>query len=106
MATYLIKREFELVRQEGDYADVSFVVPDVLELIEGSTAKFQVLASTGRVIINKDVTVNGQNISVVLEPADTKGKPGRHRWELQVTIDNKPYTIGRGNFEIKPEIIK
>lgn len=106
MASFLIKREFELVRQEGDYADVSFVVPDVLELVAGSTAKFQVSASTGRVMISKDMTVNGQNLSAVLDPADTKGKAGKHRWELQVIIDNKPYTIGRGNFEIKPESIK
>ena len=107
MATYLIAREITITRQEGDVADIVITVPAALSMT-ARTPVFQVRDTSNRAIINKTtpaITVQAQVINIPLLPADTKGKPGKHRWELQVTDTNGPVTIGRGNFEIIKEII-
>lgn len=109
MATYLIKREIQIARQEGDTADVVVVVPDVIDM-GNYQARFVVKDSSRRAVIDKKsvdgvLTVTGQTITIPLLVADTKGKAGKHRWELQLTNATEVITIGRGAFVIINEII-
>ena len=104
MATYLIEEEAVITRQEGDIADVEITVPSELPL-DGHGVTFQVKAAGGRVLINKKdttntLTITDQDIYIPLLPADTRGKDGVHRWELQVDTEDGPITIGRGDFRI------
>jgi len=106
MATYLIAQEIAITRQEGDLADVVFVVPDVLSMT-GKEATFKVNSDKYGSFIAKessagDITIVGQTITIPLLAADTKDKKGRHRWELEVT---GPITIGRGVFNVIKELI-
>ncbi len=108
MTTYKIKKEFTIQRQEGDHASVIFVVPDILSL-NGRTATFKVANSQRKIILSKTVgkglTISGQQISIPLLPADTKGHSGSHKWELELSSP-EIITIGKGSFIITPEIIK
>lgn len=110
MATYLIKKEYDITRQEGDTADVVIIVPDILDM-QDYQAQFAVKSNMGETIFDKKTaegtaTKTGQTITVPIAPADTKGKPGKYRWELQVTKINEVITIGRGVFLIVRELIK
>lgn len=102
MATYLIKNDFTITRQEGDIADIVFVVQDTL-LISGMTVKFQVFKSR-TVVIDKvsptTITVVGQTITIPLLQADTQDLKGTLTWELELTSTGKRITIGKGNFVI------
>ena len=107
MPTYLIKSEITITRQEGDVADVTITVPSVLDMTN-RTPRFQVRDAAGKRLIDKtvpDVVVTEQVIFVPLLPADTAGKPGKHRWELEVTDTNGPVTIGRGDFNVVKQLI-
>jgi hypothetical protein len=110
MATYLIKREITITRQEGDTADVVIVVPDVIDM-GNYEAHFSVKDNSRRTVMNKETGngtayVSGQTITIPLAATDTKNKPGKHRWELQLTNETEVITIGRGNFVIVNEIIR
>ena len=110
MATYLIKREITITRQEGDTADVVIVVPEVINM-ENYNARFAVKDNIGKTVFekkseNSEMTITGQTITIPLLVADTKKKAGKHRWELQITNENEVITIGRGFFVIVNEIIK
>lgn len=111
MSTFLVAREFPIVRQEGDNADIIFTVPIELSLAGTVTAKFQVKTTDSRLIFSKDttegITIDGQDITVELLPVDTKGKSGQFRWELEITKEATYgiVTIGKGNFKIVKEII-
>jgi hypothetical protein len=107
MPTYLIGKEIAITRQEGDVADIVVTVPDILSM-DGKTARFQVRDAGNRMIINKDQTgidIDGQIITIELQPADTSKKSGKYRWELEVADDDGPITIGRGNFDIVKTMI-
>lgn len=104
MATYLIANEIDITRQEGDTADIVFTVPVSMSL-SGATVIFQVLDNKGNVLIEKTPTPAGQNITVLLEPTDTKGHYGNKRWELEITKTGNIYTIGKGDFIIVKEQI-
>ena len=102
MTTYLIAREIPITRQEGDVADIVITVPAVLSLV-GKKVRFQVRDINGRVIMDKKdagLTIDGQVISIPLYPDDTTRRAGKHRWELEVSDDNGPITIGKGPFII------
>lgn len=111
MATYIIDREYQITRQEGDHADVVFEVPEALVLDGATEVIFQVRSADGKLYINKStelaggVTVAGQVIAIELVPEDTKRRAGAQKWELQVTVQGKVYTIGRGVFLIVNELI-
>jgi hypothetical protein len=111
MTTYIVAEEITITRQEGDHADVTIVVPASLSMVS-ATAKFQVNSAKGTLIFLKSsattgLDINAQTITVTILPADTKGKSGTHRWELEITNSaSKIITAGRGDFEIiKEEII-
>ena len=108
--TFLIGESLEIKRQEGDLASLEFGIPEVISLI-GRTIQFAVKtrSSPRQVIFRKegiDWEIDDQTIYTVIEPEDTRGHSGIHYWELQVTDANdKPISIGRGNFIITPELI-
>jgi hypothetical protein len=108
MAAYIIKSEIKITRQEGDDSEIVIIVPDILSL-NSSTAKFQVKSQCGLIFQRASgdgITINGQTISIILVPANTKGKSGKYRWELEITTGTgKIITIGRGDFVIEKELI-
>lgn len=111
MPTYLIKKEKPITRQEGDTAEVVVVVPDVIDM--GSyEVQFKVTDSSRRAVFSKSsgagtITVSGQTVTIPIAADDTKRKPGKHSWEMQIT-NNTPevITIGRGPFVIVGEMIR
>lgn len=101
-------RDIEILRQEGDTSDVSFIVPDALNLPVTTTAIFEVKDSKYNVIFTVDtaITITGQNIFIPLAPSDTKGYFGNFRWELQIKDTSFGIlTIGGGIFKIRKELI-
>jgi hypothetical protein len=111
MATYLIKKEITITRQEGDSADIVIVVPNVIDM-SLYDAQFQVRDTTLRRLIisktsNAGISIAGQTLTIPLATDDTKNKAGKHRWELQLS-NNTPeiITIGRGTFIIVNELIR
>lgn len=109
MATYLIDKEIEIIRQEGDTADIVIEAPPFFD-ISGATVRFKVKDADGIAFTkdSEDCTIEDQVLSIPIEPADTRGKAGRYRWELQF---QKPATFGtvtagRGTFVIIAEQIK
>jgi hypothetical protein len=110
MATYLVRAQKTITRHEGDIADISFIVPEILSLT-GYGVRFHVKDSSGRSIMRKDtadgtITVAGQTANIALLPADTKGKAGTHKWEAELYNQSGPITIGYGPFVINAELIK
>jgi hypothetical protein len=110
MATYLVRAPKQITRHEGDLADISIIVPEILSLAVYGV-RFQVKDSSGRSIFRKDtadatITVAGQTANIALLPADTKGRAGNHKWEAELYNQNGPITIGYGQFVINPELIK
>lgn len=108
MPTFIVRKETTITRQEGDVADVVFVVPKVLSMT-GRTARFGVFNSAGTAIFEHEtpdpITIASQTITVPLLPVDTTGHSGSHRWELEVNDDDGPITIGRGTFIITPQLL-
>lgn len=112
MATYLIKEDIEIVRQEGDTADIEFTVPEALDMTLYPVVKFQTKKTYGSaIILDKSVgsglAVVGQAITVTLDSADTKGvNRGSFKWELEISnTDPEIITIGRGGFTVEKELI-
>ena len=101
MATYLIENDFQITRQEGDIADIVFVVQNTL-LLTGMTVKFQVFNSKGEILIDKvsptNITVVSQQITIPLLQADTQSLKGSMTWECELTGTGKRITIGKGIF--------
>jgi hypothetical protein len=106
MASYLIKKEIDITRQEGDTFDVRFIIPEILTLTAFSVVKFNVYTGNGKSVFERTMIATGQTVETIFAPAETKGKAGRYRWELQVDTQGSIYTIGKGNFTINPELIK
>jgi hypothetical protein len=115
MATYLIKREKPLTRQEGDFpAPIQFTVPGPDPGIDMSLfdLEFKVVDNSRRTVFHKksadgDLTIDGQLVTIPLTETDTKRKPGKHKWEAQIKNGTTELiTIGRGPFTIIPEGIK
>jgi len=103
MATYLIARERDIIRQAGDKAEFQFYVPAVIDMA-GKGIEFIVTDSNGNVLINKsgsDVTINGQFVTIPFIPEDTQEQVGKHRWSVAVTDTDGPIHIGKGMFEIQ-----
>jgi hypothetical protein len=107
MATFIIKQEIPITRQEGDHSDIVIHVPAILP-IDGATVEFAVFKAGAKIIkkVNADMTITDQVITIPFLPADTKGKPGTHKWELQIIRESVITTIGRGPFIIVQELIK
>jgi hypothetical protein len=110
MPTFLVERPITITRQEGDLADIVFTIPAILDTADYGI-RFSVKDDKGRTVLKKDtaendITVQYQKVTIPLLPADTKGKPGNHKWEVEIYKDNGPITIGYGPFAITPELIK
>ena len=108
MPTFIVRKETTITRQEGDVADVVFVVPKVLSMT-GRTARFGVFDSAGTTIFEKEspdpVSIASQTITIPILPADTTGHSGSQRGELEVNNDDGRITIGRGHFIITPQLL-
>lgn len=109
MASYIIKKEILIQRQEGDVGDVVFIIPSAIPL-PGCQVKFGVFTQNNEQIFLKetdDVSINGQELRIELESEDTKGHAGVHVWELELTpAGSGPITVGRGDFKIIREWIR
>ena len=109
MPTYLVKTKYKITRQEGDTADIGFIVPDVIDMT-GRKVLFQVRDESDNLRIEKTdtagITVTGQGIIVDLSPADSTGNDGIHNWELQVMNPESTITIGKGQFVILKQVAK
>jgi len=112
MATYLIKEDIDITRQEGDTADIEFTVPAMLDLVSYPIVKFQTKKKYGgTIILDKTVgsglAVAGQVVTVTLDSVDTKGvNRGTFKWELEISNTTPEIiTIGRGTFDVVKELI-
>lgn len=107
MATYLKGKSRKIVRQEGDDADVTITIPDLLPVV-GATLKFCVFKQGQKVpFINKEVVMAAQTVAIPLLPGDTKGHPGLHFFEIEIVRpDGKILTAATNHFEIIKELIK
>jgi hypothetical protein len=105
--TVLVEKEFEIIRQEGDSFSVMFEVDPADIILEGFTATFRMATNYGRAWINKNDpnAISGQIIRFDFLAAETKGKHGKHLWELEIKKGNEVYTIGKGRMEILKQII-
>jgi len=111
MATYIIGEEIHIRRQAGDNADLEVIVPNQLP-ITGADVTFKLRDPDGVTLFTKtttDCTIIQQTITIPFLPSDTRGRAGKHRWELQLQkpTDYGTVTIGRGDFNIiKEEIVE
>jgi len=114
MATYLISSEITITRQEGDTADIVFTGPgaSVIDFTNYTEVTFAVKTNGQTAVFEKSISEgtiskNEQVITIPLLSADTKGKAGTHRWEMQISnATPEIITIGKGRFVITSEIIK
>jgi hypothetical protein len=110
MASYLLDSEVDMTRMEGDDSEVEIIVSDVLD-ITGATVVFEIKDRDGELLIHKTtdsgIDITDQNIKVTLEPEDSDGHAGRHRYEFKLTTaTGKVYRILRGYFEIMEKIVE
>ena len=107
MATYLKGKSRPIRRQEGDTADITITFPAILPTA-GATLKFHVYKEfVGEPIITKELPMLGQSVTVPLAPGDTKGKAGRHMYEIELTLpDGAVITTATNEFIIEKELIK
>jgi hypothetical protein len=107
MATYLKGNSRKIVRQEGDDADVTITIPEMLPVV-GATLKFAVFKQWQKVpFINKSVVMATQAVTIPLVPDDTKGHPGLHFYEIEIVKpDGKILTAATNQFEILKELIQ
>lgn len=103
----LIDEEFDIVRQEGDSFYIAFEVELADIVLDGFTANFRMATNYGKAWINKvdENAIMGQIIRFDFLKGETKGKSGRHKWELEIRKGDEVYTIGRGKMEILKQII-
>lgn len=104
MPTYLIKRETAITRQEGNTADVTLVIPDIIDM-NLYEAEFKIVNASHRTILSKSsvagtLVISGQVIEIPLPAGDTEDKAGNHLWELEIYNQTQRFTIGRGKFII------
>lgn len=107
MATYLKGKSVEIVRQEGDDADVTITIPELLPVV-GAILKFYVFKQHKReAFIRKEVTMTSQTTTITLAAGDTKGHAGRHFYEIEIVrADGKVLTAATNYFTIIKELIR
>lgn len=108
MATYIAGSDITITRQEGDTADLQIFVPSVID-ISTFDIHFSVFTYAGTLLFKKELTdwvKDGQLITANITEGDTVAAAGNHRWELEISNPTNIYTIGRGNFVIKKQLIK
>lgn len=111
MALKYYKKDKPITAQEGDFpAPIIITVPDLLPL-DGYNVTFCIIDSSGRTFVKKQSSANqiavaGQIIQIEFTKADTLGRAGTHKWELQLDKLSEEITIGGGAFTITPTLIK
>lgn len=102
MATYIVKKWKKITRQEGDIADIVFIIPNII-LLSNTAIKFTVVTPAMVKFIeknNNDMVIDGQKITIPLLENDTKGKPYLGVWQLDIIRNGDTCTIGKGDFVI------
>lgn len=104
MATFLIKKEKTITRQQGDTSDVTFVFPDVIPPAAYSI-NFSVWsnASQGDLLFEKDqsqMQIEEQTVTVPISREETSGISGERYWELRIFNEHTSHTIGKGIFKV------
>jgi len=105
MATFLIKKEKTITRQQGDTSDVTFVFPDVINP-EDFSIKFSVWSnvSQGTLLFEKtqdDMEIGEQTVAIPIDREDTVTVNGDRYWELVIYNEHVTHTIGKGTFKIE-----
>jgi hypothetical protein len=107
MPSYIIKKEILITRQAGDSFDIVITIPSTHPMA-GATIKFAI-ALRNMVFVLKtleDCVVNGQELTILFQPADTRGKSGPYNWELEHTSSTGfVSTLGKGPFHAIKELI-
>lgn len=108
--SYLVGKKVKLKRQEGDTGSIVFSVDSEISLT-GMVALFQVRDSADILIFSKtstdsSITIISQTIIVHLTGTETVGYPGYYNWELQIVGGSQVITLGKGIFEIVPQIAR
>ena len=107
MATYLKAPAITIKRQEGDTPDLEMEITGID--ISTFDIYFAVFRKNGEQLIEKKLTdwvKDGQFITAHFSEADTKGKAGRHDWEMEIVNESTIITICGGNFIIDGQLIK
>lgn len=102
MATYIVKNWKKITRQEGNTADIVFIIPNIIPL-SNAAIKFTVVNACFIKVIEKNnsgMVIEGQKITIPLLENDTKSKDHICVWQLDVTKNNETITIGKGDFVI------
>ena len=109
MATILAAK-LNLVRQEGDTADLVIEVPEAIDMTD-ATVKFGIYDDLGEVIVEKsseedEIELDGQIIMVPVLSEDTEGFAGTHNYELEITVQGAIITILKGKIDVEKEYLK
>lgn len=95
--------------QEGNKADIELEMDENFPMA-GVEVTFQVRTVGDTKIIEKkstegDIAIDGQNIAIPLEPADTRRKPGKHNYEIDfIDSEGDPFATIYGVIEIRKEV--
>lgn len=99
MATYNVKEPIDITRQEANDSDLTFVVPNALNIVNADCT-LKVYTDLRNPIISKTMTATTQIIYFAFTDTEMTNKKGRYQWQLNVTIGANVYTIGKGPFNI------
>jgi hypothetical protein len=108
MSTHLpAKLNFE--RHEGDAADLELYVSEEFPLEEVAVL-FQVRNSMDDLLVGKyldhGISINSNKITVIFDPDDFRGYPGKHAWELKISAGQRPQSLVGGVIFITKQIAK
>lgn len=113
MATYE-KYKQDIIRHEGNLADIVIELTNID--ISESDVSIQVRKIDNSLVFSKstldsetssDITISsdGTTITIILNPEDTKGHAGNHKYEIDVLdSEERPYLTIGGIFRIDAEI--
>lgn len=97
--------------QEGNLASVDLEM-DASFPLNGVGVSLQVRDTRGRLLVSKStlegtIQVEGARVFIALLPEDTRGRAGKHLYEIDfINLSGQPFATIGGGFEIQPEINK
>lgn len=95
--------------QEGNKADWEIEMEANFPM-SGTTVTFQARSTDNRLLISKrsadgGIAIDGRKITVLLDPADTVRKSGKHNYELDfINSDGDPFATIYGVMDIRKQI--
>lgn len=105
-----------ILRHEGDYADISVILPTIISVADVSNVQFHVKDSFGNMLIEQNegntyIRTDAEKNSIIIPlklkdgTLTTKGKAGEHNYEVEVNYNGNPQTLLRGKIRIQKEVI-